>query len=613
MQNPEQTGDKEAGKTTMKTVEKESMENSEKHVTDSDPTINYRGWKVMPFIIGNETFEKLGAIGTLANLLVYLTTVFNLKNITATNVINIFSGSTNFATFIGAFLSDTYFGRYKTIGFCTFTSFLGLLVIQLTAVFKHLHPPKCGKESKTCIGPTAGQMAFLVSGFGLLLVGAAGVRPCNLAFGADQFNPNTDSGKKGINSFFNWYFFTFTFAQMVSLTLIVYVQSNVSWAIGLGIPAALMLISFAVYFMGAKLYVKVKPSGSPITSIVQVLVVSFKKRSLKLPPQHQHPMLSLFNYVPDKSLNSKLPYTFQFRVLDKAAIVTRHDKIKADGSATDPWNLCSIQQVEEAKCVVRVLPIWVSAIVYHIVIVQMHTLLVFQALQSDRRLGHSNFRIPAASYYVFLMLSMTLWLPIYDRIVVPFLRRLTGKEGGITVLQRMGIGIFLSAICMLVAGVVEERRRSFALTKPIGMQPRKGAISSISGLWLVPQLTLAGLAESFIAVGQVEFYYKQFPENMRSIAGSLLFCGMAGSSYLSTLLISIVHNTTGKSATGNWLPEDLNKGKLDFFYYLIAALEIMNMVYFLMLSKWYKYKETYSTNLELAQVHKQSETSTAGV
>ena len=52
-------------------------------------------------------------------------------------------------------------------------------------------------------------MTFLKTGLGLLMVGAAGIRPCNLAFGADQFNPNTDSGKKGITSFFNWYFFTF--------------------------------------------------------------------------------------------------------------------------------------------------------------------------------------------------------------------------------------------------------------------------------------------------------------------------------------------------------------------------------------------------------------------
>lgn len=75
---------------------------------------------------GNETFEKLGAIGTLSNLLVYLTAVFNLTHITATTLINVFNGTTNFATLLGAFLSDTYFGRYKTLGFASIMSFLVL-------------------------------------------------------------------------------------------------------------------------------------------------------------------------------------------------------------------------------------------------------------------------------------------------------------------------------------------------------------------------------------------------------------------------------------------------------------------------------------------------------
>ncbi|XP_065850010.1 protein NRT1/ PTR FAMILY 2.11-like isoform X1 [Euphorbia lathyris] len=66
--------------------------------------LKYRGWKAMPFVIGNETFEKLGAIGTLANLLIYLTTVFNMKSITAATIINIFNGTANFGTLIGAYL-----------------------------------------------------------------------------------------------------------------------------------------------------------------------------------------------------------------------------------------------------------------------------------------------------------------------------------------------------------------------------------------------------------------------------------------------------------------------------------------------------------------------------
>ncbi|KAF7838413.1 protein NRT1/ PTR FAMILY 2.11 [Senna tora] len=591
-----------------------TMEKKEKSLTindvedgNDDPKVNHRGWKAMPYIIGNETFEKLGAIGTLANLLVYLTTVFNLKSITATNMINIFNGCTNLSTLLGAFFSDTYFGRYHTLGFCTVASFVGLLMIQLTAAIKSLHPPHCGKESTTCQGPTTGQMAFLLAGFGSLLVGAAGIRPCNLAFGADQFNPTTESGKKGINSFFNWYFFTINFAMFVSLTLIVYIQSNVSWAIGLAIPAALMFLSCVVFYMGSRIYVRVKATGSPMTSVVQVLVVAMKKRKLKLP---QNPSLSLFTYMPPKSLNSKLPYTYQFRFLDKAAIITPDDQINQDGSPFHPWSLCSIQQVEEVKCLVRVIPIWLSSMIYFIANVQQNTVLVFQALQSDRRISThaNNFKIPAASYGVFSMLTMSIFLALYDRKIVPLLRKLTGRETGITILQRMGIGMFLATLCMLVSGIVEQQRRTLALTNPIGMVPRKGAISSMSGLWFIPQLVLSGLSESFTSVGQVEFYYKQFPENMRSIAGSLFFCVMAGSSYLSTLLITIVHRVTSKSSTGNWIPEDLNKGRLDYFYYVVFGIEVVNLGYFLVCAKWYKYKESGTSDLvELHEVSKEKE------
>ncbi|XP_030521571.2 protein NRT1/ PTR FAMILY 2.11-like [Rhodamnia argentea] len=581
------------------------MEMEEKAVAgEEEAIINYRGWKAMPFIIGNETFEKLGAIGTLANLLIYLTTVFNLKSITAANVINIFNGTTNFSTLVGAFLCDTYFGRFKTLGFCTVASFLGLQVIQLTAAIKNLHPPDCGNNT-TCVGPTAGQMAFLITGFGLLISGAAGVRPCNLAFGADQFNPGTESGKRGINSFFNWYFFTFTFAQMVALTLIVYVQSNVSWTVGLLIPAILMLISCAVFFMGSKIYVKVKAQGSPLTSVAQVIAVAIKKSRLPSPEQ---PWLSLHNYIPPKTINSKLSYTDQFRCLDKAAIVTAEDKKRPDGSSADPWRLCTLQQVEEVKCIIRVLPIWVAGVIYYLVIVQQQTYAVFQATQMDRRLGNTSFKIPAASYVVFLMLSLTIFIPIYDRLIVPFLQRITGKAGGITLLQRMGIGLFLGLLTMLVSAIVEERRRSIALTKPtLGVYPRRGEISSMSALWLIPQFTLAGLTEAFASISLIEFYYKQFPENMRSIAGSLYYCGMAGSSYLSSLLISIVHKNTKGAEGGNWLPENLNKGRLDYFYYLIAVLEFLALVYFLVCARWYKYKGTDVVSPEVDIEMKQHE------
>lgn len=114
----------------------------------------------------------------------------------------------------------------------------------------------------------------------------------------------------------------------------------------------------------------------------------------------------------------------------------------------------------------------------------------------------------------------------------------------------------------------------------------------MSAMWLVPQLAMGGLAEALNAIGQLEFYYKEFPENMRSIAGAFFFTGNALSNYTYSFLISTVHRMTAKDSTGNWLPEDLNEGRLDYFYYLMAALCALNFCYFLVCASWYRYKGT---------------------
>jgi peptide/histidine transporter 3/4 len=150
-----------------------------------------------------------------------------------------------------------------------------------------------------------------------------------------------------------------------------------------------------------------------------------------------------------------------------------------------------------------------------------------------------------------------------------------------------GIAIFT----MLVAALIETKRRDLAHSQPtLGIQKGKGEISSMSGYWLVLQLAIAGLSEGFAIIGFVEFFYKQFPENMKSFAGSFLFCGLALSSYLSSFLVTVVHRTTGGSGSKNWLAEDLNEAKLDYYYYLCTGLEILNFLYYLMVAKWYKYK-----------------------
>jgi peptide/histidine transporter 3/4 len=101
---------------TDKSINQAAFPDNEASVFAAAPEPRYRGWKTMPFVIGNETFEKLGSIGTAANLMMYLTSVFHMTNVDAAMALNAFSGTTNLATVFGAFASDLYLGRYATVG-----------------------------------------------------------------------------------------------------------------------------------------------------------------------------------------------------------------------------------------------------------------------------------------------------------------------------------------------------------------------------------------------------------------------------------------------------------------------------------------------------------------
>uniref|UniRef100_A0A5B7BHD1 Nitrate transporter 1.7 n=1 Tax=Davidia involucrata TaxID=16924 RepID=A0A5B7BHD1_DAVIN len=574
----------------LQSPENDSEEKQDTVLSNSSKTTERKpgGWKSMPFVLGNETFERLATIGLLANFMIFLLTQFHMDQASASNVLNIWSGITNFAPLLGAFISDAYVGRFRTIAFASFASLLGMVILTLIAWMPHLHPPPCTPHQvqlDQCKGPTTSHLGVLILALGFLSIGTGGIRPCSLPFGLDQFDATTDEGRKGINSFFNWYYTTFTVVLIIALTLVVYIQDSVSWVLGFGIPTMLMFCSIVLYFSGTKSYVYVKPEGSVFSGIAQALVAAYKKRRLQIPAADGE-LEGVFYDPPLKgTIVTKLPLTNQFRFLNKGAIIMEGE-VKPDGSLLNQWRLCSIQQIEEVKCLIKIIPVWASGIICFTSIAQQGTFTISQSLKMDRHLS-PHFQIPPGSLAVISMITVGLWVPFYDRVFVPTLRRITKHEGGITLLQRIGIGIVFSILSMVVAGLIERMRRDSAVShaSPDGVAP-------ISVMWLAPQLILMGFAEAFNIIGQIEFYYKEFPENMRSVANSLFFCTAAGANYLSSVLVTTVHGVTGKHGRPDWLTKDINEGKVDSFYFLIAGMGVLNLIYFLVSARGYMYKSS---------------------
>lgn len=78
----------------------------------------------LSFYAATETFEKVGSVGVAANLTVYLVKRYNIGQLVAANITNIFYGTLNFAPLLGAFISDAYLGRFRTLAYGSFFSLL---------------------------------------------------------------------------------------------------------------------------------------------------------------------------------------------------------------------------------------------------------------------------------------------------------------------------------------------------------------------------------------------------------------------------------------------------------------------------------------------------------
>ncbi|KAL4605143.1 hypothetical protein ACB092_09G007700 [Castanea dentata] len=555
-------------------VAEESMETpSNQNTTEQSSRPSRKGgFRTMPFIIVNESFEKVASYGLMANMIFYLINDYNIDIATGTSILLLWSAISNALAIVGAFLADSFLGRFWVIALGSFSTLLGMTLLWLTAMIPKLKPPLCADQfSSNCDSASPGQLIVLLSSFGLMSIGAGCIRPCSMAFGADQLDNKKDNPKyeRLLQSFFNWYYASVGISSILALSIIVYIQNQLGWKVGFGVPAILMVVSALMFLFGSSLYVKMKAEKSLFTGFIQVLVAAFRKRNLPLSAKNVE-----YHYGKDSSI---IAPTDKLRCFNRACIIRDPQKdLNPDGSPINLWNLCTIDQVESLKALLRVIPMWSTGFVIQVTLNQ-YTFTI-QANMMDRHLG-PKFQIPAGSFSVFIVITLTIWVAIYDRAIVPLLRKLTGKPSGLGTKMRMGIGLVLSALAMAVSAIVENKRRNIAIDQGLADQP--GTVMDMSAMWLIPQYCLIGLAEAFNAIGQIEFYFSQFPRNMSSIAVALFTLGMAVGSLVASFLVTIVDKATKKGGNESWVPNNLNKGHLDYYYWLITIMCIVNFVYFL--------------------------------
>lgn len=239
-------------------------------------------------------------------------------------------------------------------------------------------------------------------------------------------------------------------------------------------------------------------------------------------------------------------------------------------------------QVEEVKVLARMLPILASTILMNTCLAQLQTFSVQQGRLMDAHLG--SIEVPTPSIPVIPLVFMSILIPIYEFVFVPFARKFTGHPSGITQLQRVGVGLVLSAVSMAIAGIVEVKRRN---------QANKDSHHPISLFWITFQYSIFGIADMFTLVGLLEFFYKEAPSGMQSLSTSFTWLSLSFGYFLSTIFVNIINAVTRRVTPSKqgWLHGlDIDKNNLDLFYYFLAILSVLNFIVYLFAASWYKYK-----------------------
>jgi POT family proton-dependent oligopeptide transporter len=188
------------------------------------------------YIVGNEACERFSFYGMRSILVVFMTTQLLIAAPDAKATYHLFVSGCYLLPLLGAYLSDRFLGKYKTI-------------MSLSIVYCLGHATLALWEGRT----------GLYVGLALIALGSGGIKPCVAAYVGDQF---TEKNRNLLAKVFDWFYFSINFGSFFSTLLIPILLVKMGPAIAFGVPGILMAIATFIFWLGRKHYIHVPPTGS---------------------------------------------------------------------------------------------------------------------------------------------------------------------------------------------------------------------------------------------------------------------------------------------------------------------------------------------------------------
>ncbi|KZV06955.1 Nitrate transporter 1:2 [Dorcoceras hygrometricum] len=223
-----------------------------------------------------------------------------------------------------------------------------------------LKPPKCDPSNPDtpCRKVRGAKAVMLFLGLYVVALGVGGIKGSLPSHGAEQFDQDTQQGRKQRSTFFNYFVFSLACGALVAVTFVVWMEDNMGWQWGFGLATLAVFLSIPVFLAGSSRYRNKVPVGSPLTTICKVVIAALLNTCMPSSPSSNVVVNMSTSPSADSGLedgrggeNEKMmqaadPASKSLKFLDRAV---------PKNSATGMLK-CSVREVEEVKIVLSVLP-----------------------------------------------------------------------------------------------------------------------------------------------------------------------------------------------------------------------------------------------------------------
>ena len=444
------------------------------------------------FIVGNEACERFSYYGMRSILAGYITGAVLKGGLgqdadTSTEIIHLFVFANYFMPLFGAWLSDKFIGRYRTILWVSLFYCAGHGVLAC---------------SDFVGGGVHGKLTCLFIGLALIAFGSGGIKPCVSAFMGDQFKPEQSHLLQKAYGAFYW---AINFGSFFSFLVIPWIKDHHGYSLAFGVPGILMAIATFIFWLGTKHYVRVPPSRE--TKHAGFFKVFF--------------------------------HAFQIRLKIVAADVRRLILPKS-ASESEPRHLGSYgksfwdaarsrfseSEIDAAKSVPPILFVFALVPIFWSLFDQTNSTWVLQG-QKMVPAKFLGLDIGAEQMQSMNPLIVMLLVPLFTLGIYPRLGRFASP------LRRMAYGMFLAAGSYLIVAALQK-------------QIEAGA--QLSVLWQTAPYIVLTAAEVLISTTGLEFAFREAAPELKSIIMSFWLLTVAFGDLLVAAITKIFANGTGESS-----------------------------------------------------------------